>query len=143
MKYSAHSQGLARHESGELVVPISPSQTLASQLAPLVKRTLPVVLPPYLAPMHQVRTLKVSAAPGFSWVEPPVGGTEDGGEFGKAELSIARDPHDARVMVITRKTSFDASTIPVEKYAAWRAWLQRVDALMHKTVRMTPAGGGK
>ena len=51
VKYSAHSQGLARHESGELVVPISPSQTLASQLAPLVKRTLPVVLPPYLAPI--------------------------------------------------------------------------------------------
>ena len=143
VKYSAHSQGLARHESGELVVPVSPSQTLASQLAPLVRRTLPVVLPPYLAPMHQVRTLKVTAAPGFTWVEAPAGGTEDGGEFGKAELAIARDPHDARVMVITRKTSFDASTIPVEKYGAWRAWLQRVDALMHKTVRMTPAGGGK
>jgi hypothetical protein len=143
VKYSAHSQGLARHESGELVVPIAPSQTLASQLAPLLKRTLPVVLPPYLAPMHQQRSLKVIAAPGFAWVDPPAGGVEDGGEFGKAELTISRDPHDARAMLITRRTSFDASTIPVEKYGAWRAWLQRVDALMHKTVRMAPVGGGK
>ena len=31
------------------------------------------------------------------------------------------------------------STIPVDKYEAWRAWLQRVDALLHRSVRFSPA----
>ena len=30
------------------------------------------------------------------------------------------------------------STIPVDKYEAWRAWLQRVDALLHRSVRFAP-----
>ncbi|HEY2512296.1 MAG TPA: transglutaminase domain-containing protein, partial [Polyangiaceae bacterium] len=36
VRYQAKSDGLARHEGGELVVPVSPSATLASQIAPLV-----------------------------------------------------------------------------------------------------------
>jgi hypothetical protein len=30
----------------------------------------------------------------------------------------------------------DQHLIPPEKYAAWRNFIQRVDALMHKTVRI-------
>ena len=35
---------------------------------------------------------------------------------------------------------FDQHLIPVEKYAAWRAFITQVDALMHKEVRLVPAG---
>jgi hypothetical protein len=30
--------------------------------------------------------------------------------------------------------------IPVEKYGPWRGWVQRVDALMHKSVRLVKEG---
>jgi hypothetical protein len=42
---------------------------------------------------------------------------------------------------VKRTTVFDLSTIPIEKYAAWRGWLQRVDGLMHRMVRFVPAAG--
>ncbi len=32
----------------------------------------------------------------------------------------------------------DQSTIPVAQYAAWRGWLQRVDGLLHRMVRLSP-----
>ncbi len=136
--YKAHSDGLARHEQGDLVVPVSPSQTLASQLAPLVVRTQPVALPPNLAPSHNRRTIRVLAPPGFRWGELPPGGDENGGEFGKAHLDFARDGKDPRVVVIKRSVIFDLDLIPPDKYPAWRAWLQRVDSLMHKGVRLQP-----
>ena len=136
MKYKAHSQGLARHEQGEMVFPISPSTTLASQLAPLVKRTLPVSLPPNFAPSHNTRAIRVVAPTGFHFGDLPLGGDENGGEFGRAHLEFAKDPKDARSVMIKRSVVFDLSLVPVEKYAAWRAWIQRVDALMHKSVRL-------
>jgi hypothetical protein len=138
VKYKAHSDGLARHEQGELVVPIAQSQTLASQIAPLVTRTLPVSLPPHFAPSHETRTIRVIAPAGFHWGEMPPGGDENGGDFGRAHLEIARDPKDARAVVITRTVVFNMDLIPVDKYGAWRAWVQRVDALMHKGVRLLP-----
>lgn len=67
VKYRAKSDGLARHEAADLVVPLSPSATLASELAPLVRRTLPVSLPTYLAPMHERRTIRIVAPRGFRW----------------------------------------------------------------------------
>ncbi len=136
VKYKARSEGFARHEQGELVVPISQSMPLASQIAPLVTRTLPVQLPPYFAPSHETRTIRVVAPPGWTWEEPPPGGDENGGDFGRAHLAVARDPRDARTMVVTRSVSFDLDRIPVDKYPAWRGWVQKVDALMHKTVRL-------
>ena len=42
--------------------------------------------------------------------------------------------------MVTRSVVFDLATIPVDKYAKWRSWLQRVDGLMHRTVRLVPAG---
>ena len=140
VRYKAKSQGLARHEGGDMVVPLSQSATLASQLAPLVKRTLPVSLPSHMAPSHETRTIRVVAPKGFAWAALPPGGDEDGGPFGRAHLEVAKDARDLRTVVIKRSLVFDQSIIPVDKYAAWRAWIQRVDALMHKGVRLVPEG---
>ena len=46
-------------------------------------------------------------------------------------------------MIVTRSVSFDLDLIPVEKYPAWRGWVQRIDALMHKTVRLVKEQGSK
>ena len=143
VKYKAHSDGLARREQQELVFPLSPSMTLASTLAPLLKRTLPVSLPSHLAPSRQRRTIRVIAPPGYAWGELPPGGSVNGGEFGSAALEIARDPKDARAVVVKRTVTFDRDQIPVDQYPAWRTFLQQVDALMHKSLRMARTGGGK
>jgi len=135
VKYKAHSDSLARREGHDLVVPLSPSWTFASALAPLVTRSLPVVLPPQLAPSHQGRTLRITAPAGYKWAELPPGGEVSGGAFGRASLEVSRDPHDPRVVVVKRRMTLDQHVIPVDKYPAWRAFLQRVDALMHRTVR--------
>jgi hypothetical protein len=140
VKYKAKSEGLGRHEEGELVVPISRTSTLASQIAPLVTRTLPVQLPPSLAPSHESRTIRVKAPPGWAWSELPPGGDANGGDLGKAHLEIARDPRDARTVVVKRSVSFDLDRIPVARYAQWRAWVQDVDALMHKSLRLQKEG---
>jgi hypothetical protein len=138
-RWKARSSGLARHEGQELVVPLSPSQTTASQLAPLVKRTLPVWLPPHVAPRKESRTIRVVAPAGYAFEPLPPGGDENGAAFGHAHLELARDPHDARAIVVKRTVVFDRSEISVEDYPKWRAWVQRVDALMHRSVRLVPA----
>jgi hypothetical protein len=138
-RWRARSSGLARHEGQELVVPLSPSQTLASQLAPLVTRTLPVWLPPNVAPRKESRTVRVVAPPGYTFEALPAGGDESNGAFGRAHLELARDPRDANAIVVKRTVIFDRSVIAVDDYPKWRAWVQRVDALMHRTVRLIPA----
>ena len=138
-RWRARSSGLARHEGQELVVPLSPSQTTASLLAPLVNRTLPVWLPPYVAPRKESRTIRVVAPPGYAFEPLPPGGDENGGAFGHAHLDLARDPRDPRTVVVRRTIVFDRSEIAVEDYPKWRAWVQRVDALMHRSVRLVPA----
>ena len=139
VKWRARSSGLARHEGDELVVPLSPAQTTASQLAPLVERTLPVWLPPHIAPRREARTLRIRAPQGWTFAPLPAGGDENAGAFGRAHLEVARDPHDPRTVVVRRFVVFDQSTIGVDEYSKWRAWVQRVDALMHRTVRLIPA----
>jgi hypothetical protein len=139
VRYRAHSEGLARREADELVVPLAPSSTMTSQLAPLVKRTLPVVLPPNTAPSHQTRIIRVLPPPGYKAFELAKGGEENGGEFGFAKVEIKNDPESPRGVVVKRTVVFDMSTIPLDKYDAWRAWLQRVDALLHRSVRFSPS----
>lgn len=146
VKYKAKSRGFARREGKDLVVSLSPSNTFGSSLAPLVTRSLPVLLPPHLAPSHQNRTTRVVAPAGYRWGELPPGGDVSGppkSGYGRAHLDIARDPKDARVLVIKRSVVFDQHLIPVDKYASWRSWIQQVDALMHKEVRLVPVGGDK
>jgi len=138
VRYRAHSDGLARREADELVVPLAPSTTMTSQLAPLVKRTLPVVLPPNTAPSHQTRVIRVLPPAGYKAFELAKGGEENGGEFGYAKVDIKNDPENPRGVLVKRTVVFDMSTIPVDKYDAWRAWLQRVDALLHRSVRFSP-----
>jgi hypothetical protein len=138
-RWRARSNGLARHEGHELVVPLSPSQTTASQLAPLVERTLPVWLPPYIAPRKESRTIRVVAPAGYVFDSLPPGGEENGGAFGRARLEVARDAHDPQAIVVKRTVVFDRNEIGVADYPKWRAWVQRVDALMHKSVRLVPA----
>ena len=94
VRYRAHSDGLARREADELVVPLAPSTTMTSQLAPLVKRTLPVVLPPNTAPSHQTRVIRVLPPPGYKASELAKGGEENGGEFGYAKVEIKVDPEN-------------------------------------------------
>jgi hypothetical protein len=77
------------------------------------------------------------APPGFRWTELPIGGDESAGSFGRAHLEIARDKKDARAIVVRYLVVFDDSLIPVEKYPAFREWLQRVDRLMRKTARLS------
>jgi hypothetical protein len=135
LKYGAHSEGLGRREGDELAVPIAESSTLTSQLAPLVERTLPVVLPSKLAPGHETRTITIVAPPDYTFAELPPNGEVLGGEFGKAKLDFKRAA-GKNAVVVTRSVTFDLATIPVDKYAKWRSFLQRVDGLMHRTVRL-------
>lgn len=139
VKYKARSRAMARREGKDLVLPLSPAVTYGSQLAPLPTRSSPVVLPSYFAPSHQNRTIRAIAPAGMTWGELPPGGDANGGEFGKAHLELARDPRDPRALIIKRSVVFDQHLIPVEKYAAWRTWVQQVDALMHKDVRLVEA----
>ncbi|MFO0756680.1 MAG: transglutaminase-like domain-containing protein [Byssovorax sp.] len=137
--YGAHSEGFAHREGAELAVPIAEASTLTSQLAPLVKRTLPVVLPPRLAPGHETHEITLVAPAGYVFADLPPGGDEAGGEFGKAHLEFKKGPGKDTV-VVKRSVVFDLSTIPVDKYERWRAWLQRIDGLMHRMVRLVPDG---
>jgi transglutaminase-like putative cysteine protease len=139
LKYGAHSEGLGRREGDELAVPVAESSTLTSQLAPLVQRTLPVVLPPRMAPGHETRAITIVAPAGYAFAELPPNGEVPGGEFGRAKLEFKRAA-GKNAVVVTRSVVFDLDTIPVEKYAKWRGWLQRVDGLMHRTVRLVPDG---
>jgi hypothetical protein len=139
VRWRAHARSLARREGDELVVPLAPSQTLASQLAPLVTRTLPVWLPAHVAPRRESRTIHLTAPPGWAFEALPSGGDEDGGAFGRAHLDVAREPGG---VVVHRSLVFDRSTIEVDEYAAWRAWVQRADALMHRSVRLAPQARG-
>jgi hypothetical protein len=136
LKYQARSEAAAQREGEELAVPIAETQTLTSQLAPLVKRTLPVVLPPSIAPGHEKRAITILAPAGYVFADLPPAGEEAGGEFGRAKLTFSRTGADT--VVVERTVVFDLSTIPVDKYPAWRAWLQRVDGLMHRMVRLVP-----
>lgn len=136
LRYQAQSRSIARREGNELVVPLGDTVTYASQLAPLVQRTLPVVLPAYLAPRRDIRTLTIVPPAGYNASELPPGGVENGGEFGKAMLELA--PGEGGSVVVKRTVVFDLSTIPLDKYPKWRTWLQRVDALLHRTVRLVP-----
>lgn len=138
LKYGAHSEGFARREgSGELAISLAEANTITSQLAPLVKRTLPVVLPARLAPGHETRTITITAPPGYAFAELPPDGEIAGGEFGKAKLTFKAGKGKGQV-VATRSVVFGLDVIPVDKYTPWRGWLQRIDGLMHRTLRLVP-----
>jgi hypothetical protein len=143
VKWRAKSTGLARKEGNELVLALSPAQTMASRLAPLVERTLPVWLPPHVAPRAETHTIRVVAPKGWSFEALPPGGEAPGGPFGRARLDVTRDPANPRAALIKESVVVDQSVIGVDEYPKWRAWIQRVDALVHKMLRLSPNGGTK
>ena len=142
VRFRARSNAFGRLEGEDLVVKISPSSTLTSTLAALPKRTLPVVLPPQLAPSKQTHVVRIVSPDAMKPGDLPPGGDEAGGEFGRAKLEVALDPKDPRVVVLTRSVTFDLDVIPVAKYEAWRAWLSRVDSLLHRSVRFVHGPDG-
>ncbi len=140
--YRAQSRSLARREGDELVVVVAPAMPLATHLAPLAKRTLPVVLPPALAPRHHNLEIHITAPPGYEFADFPPDSTEDGKAFGRAEVSFSlakgRPGGAAPVATIKRQISYEQSRIEVKDYQRWRGWLQRVDRLLRRGVRLRP-----
>jgi hypothetical protein len=96
-----------------------------------------------VAPRKESRTIRVVAPKGWTFEPPPRGGDENGGPFGRAHLDLSRDPHDKQAVVVALTVVFDQSAISADEYPKWRAWVQRVDALMHKSLRLAPAGGAQ
>lgn len=136
--YVATSASFARREGRELALPVFGSFSFSASLAPLTKRSLPVVLPPQLAPSHQRRSMTITAPAGFDFAELPPGGEAKGGAFGSAKLAFTRGK-TARSVVVEASIVFDDSTIEVAEYPAFRAWLQSADALFRQNLRLVPS----
>ena len=138
----AVAHALAREDVSVLVLDASTpgagaSQASAGVLAPLIQRTLPVELPASVAPQHRDMTIEVVAPKGFVFADLPPDGEEDGGEFGKASLSLVLSP-DKRRVTVKRTVALSRSRISVAEYPRWRAWLQRVDGVLQRSVRLVP-----
>ena len=144
MKYKAQVGGPRATRAARSRRPLLPElRRYTSALAPLVTRTMPVSLPPDLAPSHQTRTMCITRRRATSTPSSRRAARWTGGEFGKASLEVTRDPKRPVARSSSEASSFDLHLIPVEKYPAWRAFLQQIDALMHKEVRLVPAAGGE
>ena len=90
-----------------------------------------------VAPQHRDMTIEVIAPQGFVFADLPPDGEEDGGEFGKASLSLVLSP-DKRRVTVKRTVALSRSRIAVAEYPRWRAWLQRVDGVLQRSVRLLP-----
>lgn len=137
VEYGATSRGLARHEGTNLILALAPATPFAVELAPLAERTLPVQLPPQLAPSHRDATIELALPEGFRLAALPPNDDLPGGEFGDARQTFVLAP-DAKHLVITRSIRFNASRIEVADYARWRAWLRAVDRMLLRTLRLVP-----
>jgi hypothetical protein len=102
-----------------------------------------VWLPPNVAPRKEAHAIRVVAPKGWTFETLPRGGEEPGGSFGRARLEVARDATDPRAILVKRTVVLDQSVISVDEYPKWRAWMQRVDALMHKSVRLVAQAGAQ
>jgi len=136
LEYRASVTQLARREGAELVLRLAPATQLAMQLAPLAERTLPVILPPQVAPAHHDVTIEVLLPKGWSATGLPPDDALDAGGFGSARQSFARGKKPSTLRV-TRSLRFDASRIEPRDYPRWRAWLREVDRMMRRSVRLT------
>jgi len=134
----AHADALARIEQGELVVPLSPNQTLASTLAPLVKRTLPVFAPAQMRRATKTRTMRITA-PAVKMGRAPARREENGGEIRPAKLEVFAIRR-IRAGRGEAKRRLRSAPHPRDKYAPWRAFIQRIRRLMHRSVRAIKGG---
>lgn len=135
--YGATSRRVARREGEDLIVTFAPPTPLAMQLAPLHERTLPVQLPPHLAPSHHDVAVELIVPEGFRIVEVPPDDTFAESGLGSASQSFAPSA-DGRRLSVKRTLRFDASRIEVTDYPRWRAWLRHVDTMLHRTMRLQP-----
>jgi hypothetical protein len=137
VSYEATSASLARREGDELVIEVAPPTPITPQLAPLTKRTLPVVLPPQLAPRIYRTRMEIRAPRDFLFTAPPPDAEHDAGPLGSARIRIERSA-DKRRVVVEREVRFEKATIPVAEYAKWRSWLQGIDRIMRLGIRLSP-----
>ena len=136
VEYRARAGSLARREGRDLIVSIAPTASLTATLAPLIQRTLPVQLPPWLAPTHRTITVSVTAPQGYRFAALPPNEALDSA-FGStsAHFSLAKDKRHA---TMRHQVSFSRARIEVAQYPAWRSFLQRSDRLSQRALRLTP-----
>jgi hypothetical protein len=141
LAFAARSAGVGRLEGDEIAVPLAGARTYTTSLAPLppARRTLPVVLPPGLAPSQQRYRTTIVAPKGYRFAELPPGGKVDGGDLGRASLEV-KPGAAANTVFVDLDVVIDKSTIPLAQYPAFRQMLQRIDALTHRVVRLVPDG---
>jgi len=137
VSYRATSRAFARREGRELVVSLAPVSSLTAQLAPLRRRTLPVVLPPGLAPRQHELSVELVAPAGYRFAEPPPDRAEGAATAGSSSVRYERS-RDRRRMSIKRRITFTTARINTTAYEAWRVWLQRTDAMFANGVRLRP-----
>ncbi|MFO0550696.1 MAG: transglutaminase-like domain-containing protein [Polyangiaceae bacterium] len=149
LDYTVNFEGFSRVEGDEIAVPTMGSFSFMATYASLAKRTLPIVLPPYLAPGHQRRSVTLEAPAGFTFKELPPGGEAKGGPFGTIRVSFKQGGSSkggkgasktpANSVLVETEVVFDKSTISVDEYPAFRQWLQSADALVRQAVRLVRA----
>lgn len=138
VEYRASAERLARREGREFVLTLAPPTPLAMQFAPLAERTLPVVLPPRIAPSHHDATIEVTLPKGWKVVALPPDDALPADALGSARQSFAIT-RKGRALQVTRSLRFDASRIEPDSYPRWRAWLRDVDRMMRRSVRIAPS----
>jgi len=142
VEYRAHSRAMARREGDELVVVVAPRMPITAELAPLLDRKLAVLLPPTLAPRHHSLEIRIEAPSTHRFAELPPDSVEDGKGFGIARLSFSRaavrGAGGSEVVTLRREIAFERWRIEVGDYPEWRRWLQRIDRLMRRGVRLRP-----
>ncbi len=137
LAFKGRSESLARREGKDLIVAIAPRVAITAQLAPLLKRTLPVVLPPRMAPNHHNMTVELVAPKTHRFAELPPDIEANGGAFGSASVAFTLSANKQRA-TIKRSLAFEASRIEVADYPAWRAWLRGIDRLLQRSIRLVP-----
>jgi transglutaminase-like putative cysteine protease/tetratricopeptide (TPR) repeat protein len=135
--YRATSRSIARREGNDLVVTIAPATPLTAQLAPLPERTLPVELPPYVAPQERRMTIEIVAPPSHVFAEPPPDGEANEPGLGRATVKLTLSA-DKRRATMVRDVALEAWRIPLADYPRWRRWLQHVDGLLLRSLRLVP-----
>jgi transglutaminase-like putative cysteine protease len=135
VRYQLDSRAMARREGSDLVVALAPPIPLTAGLASLTSRKLAVELPPHLAPSHRNMTLTIRAPASHVFSDLPPDGLADGGPFGRAELKLKLSA-DKRSVIAERTVGFVQYRIEAADYPSWRSWLQSIDRLMQRSVRL-------
>ena len=126
--YAAKTNSMARREGDDLIVALAPPRPITTALAPLVRRTLPIELPPSIAPTHRRVTITLIAPKTHRFASLPPDGTANGDiangdPFGQASVTFELS-NDKRSVIVRRDVTLQRWQIGVAEYQAWRSWLQ-------------------